>query len=331
MQQQFRYLTRNKLDLTDISLSDIIKRNTSEQLQEEMATTAEVERLLQQYSRNKHSLSDLEPRSFSGSTQDNAANWIQKLENYCKYNHIKDNEKLILFESLLQSGASCWYSNLDATTKKDWTAVKNKFSECYAGANRWINSQKIENRKLSPTETCDNYVKNMTDMAQLAGMGEDELSKALIRGLPEEMKWMVVSFNPKTIGETIARILLSEASYKHKKAEVYSLEERISSHKLTDCLEKLSLRLDEMERRSQNNDGADRRQRITQWRPLTYRRCRTCGKDNHAEANCYFKDVRQNTTYRGNYNQNRFQDREQRFQNRRQGGFQSNPSYQQKN
>ena len=134
---------------------------------------------------------------------------------------------------------------------------------------------------MSPVESCDNYVREMTDMAQLAGMGEDELSKALIRGLPEEMKWMVVSFNPKTIGETIERILLSEASYKQKhkqKEEVFTLEERISSIKLSDCLEKLSARLDEMERRPQ-------------WRPNTY------------------LNNRSNTSYRGNYNQSRLQDR----------------------
>ena len=123
---KLRYLTRSTFDLKKRNLREIIDTQNSdiEHNTNTMATTEEVERLLKQYSRNKHSLSALEPRSFSGSTHDNAANWMTKLENYCKYNHIENNEKLILFESLLQSGASCWHRNLDDQTKKDWTAVK---------------------------------------------------------------------------------------------------------------------------------------------------------------------------------------------------------------
>ena len=51
----------------------------------------------------------------------------------------------------------------------------------------------------------------MSDLALLVGIGEDELSKALIRGLPAKLRWHVVSFNPATLIETIQRLLLGEA------------------------------------------------------------------------------------------------------------------------
>ena len=52
----------------------------------------------------------------------------------------------------------------------------------------------------------------MSDLALLVGIGEEELSKALIRGLPAKLRWHVVSFNPSTLSETIQRILLGEAT-----------------------------------------------------------------------------------------------------------------------
>ena len=51
----------------------------------------------------------------------------------------------------------------------------------------------------------------MSDFALLVGIGE-ELSKALIRGLPAKLRWHAGSFNPTTLSETIQRILLGEAT-----------------------------------------------------------------------------------------------------------------------
>ena len=52
----------------------------------------------------------------------------------------------------------------------------------------------------------------MSDLALLVGIGEEELLKALIRGLPAKPRCHVVSFNPTTLSETIQCILLGEAA-----------------------------------------------------------------------------------------------------------------------
>ena len=41
---------------------------------------------------------------------------------------------------------------------------------------------------------------------------QQELLNALIRSLPEKLRWDVVSFNPTTLSETIQRILLGETT-----------------------------------------------------------------------------------------------------------------------
>ena len=52
----------------------------------------------------------------------------------------------------------------------------------------------------------------MSDLAQLVGITDSELSKALIRGLPRQLKWHVISYNLTTLSETIQRILIGEAT-----------------------------------------------------------------------------------------------------------------------
>ena len=49
---------------------------------------------------------------------------------------------------------------------------------------------------------------DMSDLSLLVGIGETELSKALIRRLPLKVRLYVVSFNPTTLNETIQRLLL---------------------------------------------------------------------------------------------------------------------------
>ena len=62
----------------------------------------------------------------------------------------------------------------------------------------------------------------MSDLALLVGIREEELSKALIRGLSAKLRWHIVSFIPTTLSETIQRKLLGDAtlSFEHKSAEM---------------------------------------------------------------------------------------------------------------
>ena len=88
----------------------------------------------------------------------------------------------------------------------------------------------------------------MTNLSLLAGMSSDELSKSLIRGLPDDLKWQVVSFNPKTIEDTVERILLAESSYRWKtKEHCNTVEEHLATHRTNDMIEKLTQRFAELE------------------------------------------------------------------------------------
>ena len=78
----------------------------------------------------------------------------------------------------------------------------------------------------------------MTELSLLVGMEDNEFQKCLIRGLPEQLKWHVVGFNPKTVEETVQRILLGDATlqWSTKKNEINAVEAK--DWKMAEMLEK---------------------------------------------------------------------------------------------
>ena len=97
--------------------------------------------------------------------------------------------------------------------KKTWDSVKKYFKGSYGDSNKWICNYRLENTKLKQGENCEKCIEDMTNLSMLAGISSDELSKSLIRGLPDDLKWQVVAFNPKTMEDTVERILLAESSF----------------------------------------------------------------------------------------------------------------------
>ncbi len=269
-----------------------------------MATTADIEGLFKKFVKTKtQTINALDPETFSGNTQENANEWINKFEDYCTIQKITDeSEKTLIFAALLKSGAHCWYNNLSDTKKQTWAALKTSFKDSYGDSNKWICQYRIENRKLKQGETCDKYIEDMTNLSLLAGMKQDELSKCLIRGLPEDLKWNVIAFNPKTIEDTIERILLAESSYTWKlKEQCNTMEERLVTHRINENIEKLSGKFAELESNFQEckKSIAEQAKKEDMKTPRphngnasTYRACRICGRNNHTEARCFQRDRR---------------------------------------
>ena len=78
--------------------------------------------------------------------------------------------------------------------------------------NKWLNSTRLENRKLLSSESAEKYIADISELSLLVGIKEEQLLKALIRGLPPKLRWHVVSFNPTSLSDTIQRILLGDAT-----------------------------------------------------------------------------------------------------------------------
>ena len=155
--------------------------------------------------------------------------------------------------------------------------LADQFKTDYLRNNKWLNSTRLENRKLLSSESTEKYIADMSELALLVGIQEEELSKALIRGLPPKLRWHVVSFNPTSLSETIQRILLGEATLSFT-------EEKTEINEISDSFALLCTRLEEKVGRLEDLNKAQVTKEKPQYQgPLCFR----CGKRGHFAAQCF--------------------------------------------
>ena len=321
--QKLRYLRRlrtfyNPIDEIFVEELDDISEEEEEEgakivpiLPVKMASSQEVEALLKQYSKRKPKLNALEPTMFEGSITENPKTWLKRFNNYTLLNKIEEKDKILMFEGLLSNASQCWFNNLDVNDKKTFASIENQFLKTYEQSNSWINDQRLENRRLRPGESCTSYINNIIDLAQLAGVDDKEIRKAMIRGLPEEIKYQIVTHNPQNLDETIQRIMLCESMTKTKEdATLCSIDERILSTKMDGFVNKLTSSLDAIEKTFQQfRDTADTIKKTDHQEE--HRKCGICNRTNHKEENCYYKQYNRNQQFRPN----------ERFPATRRGGY----------
>ena len=226
----------------------------------------------------KHKMErSFKPQRFGGRTTEYGEEFLSAFNNYCKLNNVDRQEKLLIFEMLLVGPARCWFLTQSEETKKNFDRLADQFKTDYLKNNKWLNSTRLENRKLLSSESAEKYIADMSELALLVGIQEEELSKALIRGLPPKLRWHVVSFNPTSLSETIQRILLGEATLSFT-------EEKTEINEISDNFALLCTRLEERVGRLEDLNKTHATNEKTQYQgPLCFR----CGKRGHFAAQCF--------------------------------------------
>ena len=306
-----RYLlkagTDHKLLLEESGLADKIKKllplNGSDDESDDdsesvpvrkMATKQEVSDIMKSYKSRR----SFQPGEFTGKTTENARDFMSTFNNYCKLNNIDDTDALLTFEMCLSGAAKCWFNGLSPESKKDIKQVEKLFKKNFLQNNQWLNTARLENRKLLATESAEKYIADMSELGQIVGVTDSELSKALIRGLPRRHKWNVISHNPSSLSETIQRILLGEATLSaDESADINAIGDSTMST-MTKLDEKVD-RLEELMRTTlQQQQRPLQYPRTPQYlgppqypRPQRYDRpptvvCRICGLNGHYASNC---------------------------------------------
>ena len=257
-----------------------------------MASKQDIDDLLRRHKSRKC----FQPHGYSGKTTENARDFLSSFNNYCKLNNIDDSEKVLSFEMCLSGTAKCWYLGLPKDTKNDFTQTLAEFEKNYLTNNQWLNITRLENRRMLTSESAETFIADMSNLALMVGASDDELSKALIRGLPDKLKWHVVSFNPTTLGDTIQRILLGEATISFGGSEQMNA---VTDNTLVNAVNKLDQRLDRLEDLCKSNKTETQHDDS---RPT----CRTCGIIGHTSSVCYRNQPRRYNTFQhqryNNYN-----------------------------
>ena len=284
---RLRDVTDN-IDLPDNSLSFFDEQLMDERETETMAATKDdIAELL----RNQKARKAFSPQCFSGKSYENAKEFLASFDNYAKLNKIPEEEKILTFEMCLAGAAKIWFLTLSEEVKKNFTTISEQFKLDYVQNNQWLNTTRLENRKLRSGETAEHYVADMSNLALLTGIKDEELAKALIRGLPDQLRWHVISFNPTSLSDTIQRILLGEATLAFTgKEEIHAISENNAVVVMKKMEERMD-RLEDMLKTCQISRADEFMIRRSRSLPRHYEAvCDVCGKSGHKTTNCFMNE-----------------------------------------
>jgi len=273
-----RYLLRSSLP--NIPENSIVSHST---VNIKMASKEDIADLLKKHNKTRKSF---EPYDFSGKTTENAKDFMTSFNNYSKLNNIDEAEKILTFEMCLKGTAKCWFSTLPEETRNKFDKIQEHFIKNYSQNNKWLNTARLENRKLLTTESAEKYIADMSNLAMLVGVEDDELMKALIRGLPSKLRWHVISFNPTTLNETIQRILLGEATLASDYGDQLNA---IEDNTMIAVVRKLDERLDKIENAIKYNSNSQVQRNTNQYSNTgsTTPTCQICNKFGHGATDCF--------------------------------------------
>lgn len=230
----------------------------------------------------------IQPQTFSGNADEFPNRWLKQFEGYCKAKNVKDDQKIALFKLLLRSVAQTWVEEFDVDNKKSWTDLSKQFLlEFESPATMWHNQSQLDERTLKPTESIDTYINDILQLASRLHMDKEAQMKALIRGLPPDMKSNVLYRNPKTVQEAIQAIHLCGMCAKMKEsaqtATIQTETESAVNHSqnklintcraVTDQLDDKMTKLDALTQRLNNITMAEatfQREPVNQPDPLYY-------------------------------------------------------------
>ena len=272
------------------------RKVVKEKIKKNPATMAATKEEIAEMFRKQKTQKSFDPKQFFGSSSENAKEFLASFENYSKLNNMPDTEKILTFEMCLSGAAKIWFLTLSEERRKNFTTISEQFKKDYVQNNQWLNITRLENRKLKSSETAEHYIKDMSNLALLTGIKDDELAKALIRGLPDQLKWHVISFNPTTLSDTIQRILLGEATLTFTgKEEIHAIEE----NELSVLMKTMDLRLEKLEELFKTNVIEQREFSPHRSRSLPRQyeaSCSSCGKYGHKTSQCFVQEQRQRQT-----------------------------------
>ena len=164
----------------------------------------------------------------------------------------------------------------------------------------------------------------MSNLALLVGIGEAELSKSLIRGLPAKLRWHVVSCIPTTLSETIQRILLGEATLSFDDNEHINV---VSENGMATTVQRMDERLEKLEdllksyQLSRTAYPAEQNDQPLQ-RSFGLN-CRTCGRNGHKTSECISSSYGYSSWVNQRFNNNSHNYNNDNFPNLRYNNFYS--------
>jgi hypothetical protein len=117
------------------------------------------------------------PKTFSGTAAESGEEWLEYLEKYFEFRHIRDEDKITLFSVLLRGGASDWVSTLTRQQLQDYDTLKEAFKETYHPSHelRYREASALWRDVQGPHEKFDDFLTRLKRGARRCQVSDDLL------------------------------------------------------------------------------------------------------------------------------------------------------------
>jgi len=152
------------------------------------------------------------PGVFNGRPDENAEDWLKRLENYCVFKGFDEDKKLALVRVLLSGYAGVWVESLAGADLATFAAFKTAFNTRFKSPDmvRYKSAREIFTRKQSETETVDIFIESMRKLCKDIGSSDDMTIYAILAGLKPNISNYVTQRKPATIDELIKHARVAE-------------------------------------------------------------------------------------------------------------------------
>lgn len=162
----------------------------------------QVKTLSQQPAPQAGGFSSYLPPAFTGDSQENISQFIQKLECFSTFMNYTEEKIKALLPILLTGRAAAWYASLPSTSTDTWAALKAALVTKY-GPNSigFLQQSILLDRSQGPTETISAYANDIYQRLSLTGTQDPESWKTFVKGLRPELKCHVLTRQPTSLDQ----------------------------------------------------------------------------------------------------------------------------------
>ena len=152
------------------------------------------------------------PGQFSGRVDENGQSWLATFELWLRFRSINGERKAAALALHLKDSAAAWYQSLADNRRDTYDNLRAAFIERYGAARLqpWQRAGLAWTIEQQPTQTVDDYMVAVMNAGKDAGLTDQQLVNAVIKGLRPSIRQYVIRQQPTNIDDLRAAATLAE-------------------------------------------------------------------------------------------------------------------------
>lgn len=152
------------------------------------------------------------PGHFCGRVDEDGQSWLATFELWLRFRSINGERKAAALALHLKDSAAAWYQSLADNRRDTYDNLRAAFVERYGTARLqpWQRAGLAWTIEQQPTQTVDDYMVAVLNAGRDAGLTDQQLVNAVIKGLRPSIRQYVIRQQPTDIDELRAAATLAE-------------------------------------------------------------------------------------------------------------------------